>query len=87
MQESEELIKIIDSRIKKYFQMYSISSKIPGEVISISGNSANVKIAGYDTNMNFINKSGESLSPGDSVYIEAIGGNLTNGVIQYKFGE
>lgn len=87
MTESDEIISIIDRRIEKFFQMYNISSKFSGKVISVDGNFATVHVTGNNVDMKFLNKSGSVLSPGDSVYIEAIGGNLTNGIIQYKFGE
>lgn len=87
MKESDEIISIIDSRIEKFFQAKNISSKFSGKVISVDGNFATVRITGNEVDMKFLNKSGETLSAGDSVYIEAIGGNLTNGIIQYKFGE
>lgn len=87
MNSSDELIKIIDSRIEKFFQNKNISIEYSGKVISVSGNYATVKISGYDTEFRFLNKTGEILNSGDSVYVKAIGGKLTNGIISYKFGE
>ena len=86
MNYSDELINIIDSRIEKYFQKNNISIDYPAKVISVSGNYANVKISGYETEFKFLNKSGQTLEPDDNVYIKAIGGKLTNGIISYKFG-
>lgn len=87
MNESDELIKIIDSRIEKFFQNKNISIEYPAEVISVSGNYIEVKVVGYETNFKFLNKTGQTLNVGDSVYVKAIGGKLTNGIVSYKFGQ
>lgn len=89
MNESDELINIIDSRINTLLSKYKISFKYPAIVkdVSNSNGKIGVELAGDDKTLYFLNKSGSTLAVDDSVYVEAIGGDLTNGVISLKFGK
>lgn len=77
------LLDVIDDRTNKLPETYS------GTVTSVVvGNKrANVKLSGYDTEFNFLNKSKETLSIGDGVLIRAINGNLSNAYIEIRYGE
>lgn len=83
---SNELISIIDTRINKVIRNNKISAKYSATVVDVGPNDVGVVISGDDKVMRFLNQSGSSLSNGDNVYVEAIGGDLTNGVITNKFG-
>lgn len=89
MNESNEFINIIDSRVNKIISDHKISFKYPAIVKDISNLSGKigVQFPGDDKILYFFNKSNSSLSVGDSVYVEAIGGDLTNGVITLKYGK
>lgn len=87
MDVSNELIAIIDDRINKILSSKKISMNYPAQVIGVPDSTkAIVKIAGYDTEFTFLNKCNQELAIGDSVYVQAIGGDLSNGVIAFKFG-
>lgn len=88
MDNSEALLKVIDECVNKKINKSSIPNKIIGVVESVGNRSKNAKvnISGFDTSFTLVNKSGESLSVGDNVFIESIGSNLTNGFISEKFG-
>lgn len=89
MNESNEFINIIDSRVTKLLSKYKISFKYPAIVKDIGNISGKigVELAGDDKILYFLNKSNSTLSVGDSVYVEAIGGDLTNGIIALKYGK
>nr|DAI23035.1 MAG TPA: hypothetical protein [Caudoviricetes sp.] len=48
---------------------------------------AKVQLSGTDVAMTILNKSGETLSVGDSVIVKAINGDMSNSIISYRFGE
>lgn len=52
-----------------------------------SNKRAKIKLFGNDTIFDFINKTGEKLSVGDSIYIKTNNGSLTGGYISQRFGE
>lgn len=87
----ENLVKLIDKRIQKYFQEHPVNRYYPAKVVEVleNGKRAKVRLASGDKGvpMEFYNKTNETLLAGDSVFVDAIGGNLTNGVIAYRFGE
>lgn len=87
MDNSDILINIINECIEKVLQKSNIPTKTMGNVTYVTGDNskATVKIGGFDTTFELINKSGEYLSVGDSVFVESIGGNLTNGFISERF--
>lgn len=87
-QELQTFLNIIDSRIKKYVKENKLLKEYPAVVISTSqvvpNAKCNVRLAGYDTEFTFINKSHETLNEGDFVYIKTIGTDLNTGVISQK---
>lgn len=89
MDNSDILINVINECIEKALQKSNIPTKTMGTVTDVTkdNTAAQVKIGGFDTSFNLINKSGESLAEGDNVFVESIGGNLTNGFISEKFGK
>lgn len=87
-QELQIFLNIIDGRIKKYINENKLLKQYCGKVTGlIQGNKYSVKLLGYDTEFTFLNKSGETLTIGDYVYIQTIGTDLNTGVIIYKAGE
>jgi len=45
-----------------------------------------VKLSGTEREIELLNKTGEKLYVGDSVIVKAIGGNMSNAYIEYRFG-
>ena len=88
MNNSDILIDIINDCVNKQIKKSNIPTKIIGRVMSVSdnGEEANVSIAGDDTIVTLLNKTGEVLKVGDNVFIESVNGNLTNGFISERFG-
>ena len=88
MDNSDILINVINECVEKALQKSNIPTKTMGTVTSVTEDNtkATVKIGGFDSVFELINKSGEVLSEGDSVFVESIGGNLTNGFISERFG-
>lgn len=84
----EKLLFIIDERIKKIVNSMGFVVKYTGIVTSITNDNsqANVKIAGYDTEFTFLNKSGEFLAIGNGVKIETDSSGLSGGWISERFG-
>lgn len=80
---SKDLIDLIDSRItaKKYQRVAVIES------VSEDNKTAVVRFPETDTTFEFYNKTGEVLTPKESVYIASNDGDLMNGYIQNRFGE
>ncbi len=87
MKDSKDLIDLIDSRIIKMLpQKNNVVYKYAAKITSVYNNSqAKARIAGYDSEYTLLNKSGETLKVGDSVFIEAIGNNITGGFISERF--
>lgn len=81
----QQLIKIIDSRVES--KLSKTSTKFPAKVVSVLSSSQSVvKLSNDDKEITFLNKTGEVLSVGDSVFIETIDGDLTGGFISERFG-
>ena|GEM_PF-6910045 len=86
--ESQNLLNLIDNRIKKiinqekFLYVYSAIVTLGG----IHGSECKVHLAGFpETEFTFLNKSHETLSISDSVYILTIGKDLNTGVISQKY--
>lgn len=88
MDNSDILINVINECVEKALQKSNILTKTMGTVISLTEDNtrAKVKVGGFDTSFELLNKTGEILSIDDKVFIESINGNLTNGFISEKFG-
>ena len=67
MNNSDILIDIINDCVNKQIKKSNIPTKIIGRVMSVSdnGEEANVSIAGDDTIVTLLNKTGEVLKVGD----------------------
>lgn len=89
MENSDILINVINECVEKALQKSNIPTKTMGTVISLTEDNtrAKVKVGGFDTSFELLNKTGEILSIDDKVFIESINGNLTNGFISERFGE
>lgn len=86
MEDSDWLLKLIDSRVEKILRTKGYTINYVGTVVSVvSSKKSVVKIAGFDTEFTLLNKSNETLYKDDNVIIECIGGNLSNGFISHKF--
>jgi hypothetical protein len=85
---SEKLISIIDERINKIINSMGLVQKYVGIVtaVSVDNKTITAVIAGYDTEFDFLNKSGELISVGDGVKIETDSSGLSGGYISAKFG-
>lgn len=78
--------QIVNQEINKqnFINTYS------GTVISVStdGKRATVRLAGSDEDIpNLLNKTGETLSANDNVFLFAMNNNFSNLVIGMRFGE
>ena len=82
MNDYKELLNVIDSRntVKEKVYLGKVT------VVQSDNKKANVVIAGENTSFTFLNKTGEVLSIGDSVYIRSYGDNITNGYIDLRLG-
>jgi hypothetical protein len=86
MDSSEQLLRIIDDRVKKNMSP-NIVYRTSVLVTSIIDNSKiKAIIPGFTTEYTFLNKTGETLVVGDSVIVESNGTNLNNGLVVHKFG-
>lgn len=87
-QELQAFLNIIDARIKKYINENKLLKEYPAKVVSegecLPNTKCKVTLAGYDTEFAFINKTHETLSKGDFVYIKTIGTDLNTGVVSQK---
>lgn len=89
-QDLQIFLNIIDGRIKKYINDNRLLKEYPAIVTEKSSVTINpnelcrVRLAGYDTEFTFINKTHETLTGGDFVYIKTIGTDLNTGVISQK---
>lgn len=88
-QDLQNFLNIIDNRIKKYINENRLLKQYCGIVTGVvSGQKKyKVRLLGYDTEFTFLNKSGETLSTGDYVYVQTVGNDLNTGVIMYRTGE
>ena len=91
-QELQIFLNIIDSRIKKYINENKLLRQYCGQVTKvISNKKCEVRLLGDELSdemvFTFLNKSGETLSVGNYVYIQTVGTDLNTGVIVYKAGE
>lgn len=87
---SNDFLKLIDERIAAYIKNNNsnIVYKYPAVVTGFDGDKVTVKIPGHDDcEFRFLNKSNVVLNKNDSVFVEAVGANLTNGFISEKFGK
>lgn len=87
---SNNFFKIIDERIERYMKTHSsnIVYKYAAIVTGFEDGKVKVKIPCYEMcEFRFLNKSGVQLAVNDSVFIETVGNNLTNGFISEKFGK
>jgi len=82
MEEIITLLKIIDERIDLKKIQYAAT------VIAVRefNDMATVKFPNSSEEYEFLNKSGEIISVGDSVYVYSSDGDLTNGFINFRFG-
>lgn len=87
-QELQIFLNIIDSRIKKYVNENKLLKEYPAIVTTETEIQPNekctVKLAGYDTEFTFINKTHEKLNKDNFVYVKTIGTDLNTGVISQK---
>lgn len=87
-QELQIFLNIIDNRIKKYVNENKLLKEYPAIVTTGTNIQPNaqctVKLAGYDTEFTFINKTHEILNKDDFVYVKTIGTDLNTGVISQK---
>ena len=84
-----EFVNSLHNLIKKMVQSEIKKTNIPkswvARVVSVSGDTAVVKLAGTDTNLSAkMNKTGETLSTNDEVYLYSPTGNLSNSYIDVK---
>jgi len=86
--EHQDFVKLVTEIVRKELSKQKIPRMYPATVhdVSIDNRYATVKIAGFDTEFSFPNKTGETLTIGKNVYVEAINGDLSNAVISYTFG-
>lgn len=87
--QAKSLLDLIDNRIEKKLAEAGISRYIPASVISVSdtGKSALVIYRTDESRHELLNKTGETLSQGDSVLVEFISGESSNAIIRIRFGE
>ncbi len=83
MRTMEEYVKKIIKSECRFNKTYS------GTVVAVAGDNstASIRLMDADSDMvipNVKNKSGESLSVGDQIFLEAINNSLNNIVIKYK---
>jgi len=83
----QDLIDLIDKRVVEAIKNNHISTNHWGNVVSVAADNkkASVTIVGYTTEFTLLNKTGETLYAGDRILIEAISGNLSNGIITVRF--
>lgn len=90
-QDLQTFLNIIDGRIKKYINDNKLLKQycgiITGNVQENLSKKYKVRLLGDDVEFVFLNKTGETLSIGDYVYIQTVGTDLNTGVIMYKTGE
>lgn len=89
IQDTQALLNIIDSRVKKYINESKLLRQYVGIVVGLTDTNAKyqVKLAGSDTVFTFLNKSGEILEVDDCVYIQTTGTDLNTGIITQKTKE
>ena len=76
---------IIQKEVRKELSRMSIPKTWVAKVISVSGSTAIVRLAGTDTNLSAkLNKTGETLSANDEVYLYSPTGDLSNSYIDVK---
>lgn len=89
MTESETLLRLIQQEVRRCISNErNIVRKYPAVVTDVlSDGRIEVELYEGETPYLFLNKTGVSLVKGDSVFVEAVGNNLTNGFISEKFGK
>ena len=89
IQDTQALLNIIDTRVKKYINESKLLRQYVGIVTGLTDTHAKykVKLAGSDTEFTFLNKSGEILNIDDCVYIQTVGTDLNTGIITQKTKE
>lgn len=92
---NEELSSIIDimkqvsgSECKRIMNTANVASNHFATVLSVNDDkTCNIMLAGGEIPYtNLVNKTGETLEPGDNVLVEALKGNIGNGYIKLKQG-
>ena len=84
----DKLIKIIDERIRKALAGSGLVKKYTGIATAVNAENTIIttQIAGYDTEFEFLNKSGETIAIGEGVKVEVDSSGLTGGYISERFG-
>lgn len=77
--------EIIEKKVQKVIKKTNIPKSYPCKVISINGDYATVQLAGNENNLSQkLNKTGQSLSVNDEVYLYSPTGELSNSYIDIK---
>ena len=85
MDAHETILSLIDDRIAKYMNESRFSRKFMAVVVRVIDiDRVEIRLAGYNTVHTYKNRTGETLVPGDRVYLEIIGNQMSAGLLVDK---
>lgn len=84
MNQAEELIKIIDSRIEAYLNKSKILCRLSGKVVDLDKDKISVQLLGDSTVYILPKRSYVNAKIGDFVFIESKINNLSSGIVTDK---